>query len=112
MAVRHFRDDITWWEVTGDNGYGGFKFAAPKLLKGRWEDRPENFINPNGDEVTSNAMVYLDREVSVEDYLVRGDHTDTDDPMKLFNTNRPWQARQVRRTTNLRNVTTEYKVFL
>ena|SRR5256885_6192849 len=65
----------TWWSVSPD-GFGGDTFAAPVLLDCRWENRQETFIGQiDRRELVSNAVVFLNQDVSVGDYLVEGDQT-------------------------------------
>lgn len=55
--------------------------APPVLLSVRWEDRQEKFSSSvNRQELVSNAVVYLDRDVSVGDYLALGNQLTQNDP--------------------------------
>lgn len=72
--LRNLRETVTHWPVTGTDGYGGFTFGSPILLKGRWEDKNELFITPDHEEVVSAAIVYLNTDIAAGDYLAQGDH--------------------------------------
>lgn len=74
------KQKATWWSVS-PNGFGGDIFAAPALLDCRWENRQEVFTGQiDRRELVSNAVVYLNQDVSVGDYLVEGDQTAQTDP--------------------------------
>ena len=104
---RALTQDVTHWVATPD-GYGGFTFSPPTVLKGRWEDKAVLFRNPQGVELTSRSVVYLDADVAVEDYLFEGSSTATD-PTTLA-TARP--VEQFHKTPDLRHVEYERKAFL
>ena len=111
--TRHLREDVTHWPVTGSNGFGGFNFGAPVLLKGRWEEKAELFMDPNGEEVASTAIVYLSADTDVGDYICHGDYVTTPvaDPTSLT-TEVTHRIKQGHRTTDLRAVRAIRKVYL
>jgi hypothetical protein len=109
IASRNSKQDATHWVVTGSNGYGGFTFDTPVLVKCRWEDRTERFLNPQGDEVVSAAIVYPVEDVSVGDYMALGDLTATSDPITIAGT---YPVRRFSKNTNLRNLEVIRKVYL
>jgi len=78
--ARHLNQDVTHWSVSGTDGYGGFTFATPTLLQGRWEEKQELFINQDAEEVLSNAICYLNTDVVAGDYVALGDETAEADP--------------------------------
>lgn len=109
--TKNFHHDVTHWVVTGSNGFGGFTFGTPTLLRGRWEDKVEQFRNPRDEEEVSQSVVYLDTDVDIGDYLAQGDYatTPTADPTTLDGASR---VRQRFRTTNLRDLVALRKVYL
>lgn len=54
-----YYDLLTFWLLTGQDGYGGSTFNSPLKIKGRWEDRQEQFYLPNGDITLSKAVIYI-----------------------------------------------------
>lgn len=70
---RNFRQDVTHWPVTGTDGFGGFAFAEPILLRGRWEEKSEVFINQDNESVLSKAIVYVNSDVTNGDFVALGD---------------------------------------
>jgi len=65
---------LTWWSVTGGDGFGGDAFASPVVIDGRWEDRQETFYGAlDRRELISKAVVHVDRDIAVGDYLYQGE---------------------------------------
>ena len=95
---RHMHDDVTHWPVDGSDGFGGFTFGEAVKFKGRWEDKAELFIDLNGEQETSRAVVYTPIAVPVGDYLALGDKTATSDPTTIDG---PFRVRAYQRSTNL-----------
>ncbi len=113
--TRHMRQDVTYWPVTGTDGFGGFLYGTPVLLKGRWEDKAELYRNAANEEVVSSSVVYLSVDVDVGDILAEGDHVTVliANPMTLNTTETvARRIEQRNRTTDLRNLTSLRKVFL
>ena len=72
---------LTWWRVNGNDGYGGDSIATPVVIKGRWEDRQETYYGTlDRRELISKAVVHVDRDISVGDYLYQGDQSATANP--------------------------------
>ena len=109
FATRHMKEDVTHWPVTGSDGFGGFIFGTPVLLRGRWEEKADLFKTNENEEMVSSAIVYLSEGVEVGDYLGYGDSIATADPTSLSSTHRIMQRF---RTTDLRALTSLWKVFL
>lgn len=75
---------LTWWRVTGGDGFGGDAFATPLLIDGRWEDRQETFYGSlDRRELVSKAVVHVDRDVAVGDYLYQGNQVLQANPVGL-----------------------------
>lgn len=71
--------DITYWEAVPDT-YGGFSYTGPIHIKGRWEQTAEMFATPDGEETVSKAVVFVDRDVKIGDFLYLGLSYDTTPP--------------------------------
>ncbi len=69
---------ITHWSPGTRDQFGGMTFGTPVALKGKWEDKSILFINQLGEEVRSEAIVYLDTDVVVEGFLFLGSSTIAD----------------------------------
>lgn len=108
---RNLREEITWWKNTGadPDRSGGFSFASPVVVRGRYEDYEENETDGDIRTIESQSTVYLDRDVDEEDYLARGDYTSEADPTELRDA---FQVRRVSRLTDLRNLDVHYRAWL
>ena len=100
--------DITNWTITSD-GFGGYTYETPTLLKGLWLDKHEMFRNASNEEVVSNAIVYLDSDVEVGSYIAQGDYTSVADPTTLSGASRVLGFRKIPNITSIRF---ERKAFL
>lgn len=109
FGTRHLREDITHWVNEGSDGVGGYSFATPVILKGRWEGRTELIRDATGREVVSSARVFLGVDVETEDYLAQGDLTSTANPTTLTDA---FRIKRFDRITDLRNVATLRRAFL
>ena len=78
--VQSLKQDVTHWPVTGTDGYGGFTFGTPVLLKGRWEEKQELFINQDAEEALSQVICYLNTDITPGDFVALGDLTAELDP--------------------------------
>lgn len=84
ILVGRLPHKLTWWRVTGGDGFGGDTFAAPVLIDGRWEDRQETFYGAlDRRELVSKAVVFVDRDMAVGDYLLQGDQVGQSSPVAL-----------------------------
>lgn len=79
-ASRNLKQVTTYWPKSDTSDFGQESFGAPVKIFGRWSDRAEAVRKSTGEEVTSRAIVFLDRDISPEGYLAKGDWTSEDDP--------------------------------
>jgi len=78
FLTRNLKQTATWWARSSVDSYGDPTFAAPVQIPVRWEQRTELFVNARGEEKRSNSIVYLDRDISIGDFLYLGTSTATD----------------------------------
>jgi hypothetical protein len=62
---------VYWADPTPD-GYGGETFAVPVEIAVRWEQAQVLFVDPTGNQVLSEAVVYVDAELDLGGYLYLG----------------------------------------
>jgi len=111
IATRGLKQTATWWAVTPD-GTGGDLFGAPVLVACRWENRQETYVGQiDRREHVSKAIVYVDREVAVGDYLALGDHSAVSSPVDLSGDIADKIQRQ-QLFPDLRNIEAQYKAIL
>lgn len=101
--------DITYWAPAASDRYGNKGFSAPIVLKGRWEDKNEEFVAPGGSTITSAAVALVDRSLLVQGYLAQGDLTAVSDPTL---TNAAWEIRAFVEGRDLRNITPVRKAVM
>lgn len=102
---------VTWWRVTGGDGFGGDVIAAPVLIGGRWQEKAETFIGQiDRRELISSAVVFLlDQDVGVGDYLANGDQTLTSNPSILVGA---YKIQHYQKSPDLRSLEYVRKCFL
>lgn len=109
IALQTLKSPITYWPVTGSDTFGGFTFGTPLVLYGRWEDKQELFVDAEGEEVLSQAIVYLKDNIAPGDYLAEGDQTSTPSPDTLPGAHR---VRNYSRVTDLHSLNALRKAWL
>jgi hypothetical protein len=107
LTTRNLKQSATHWATVPD-GYGGYTYSTPKILRCRWENKQEVFRKPNGDESVSEAVVYLDAKVEVGDLLYLGETTAAD-PYTLTGV---YEVRQYNESPDLRALQTLRKAIL
>jgi hypothetical protein len=66
------KQDGVWWQCTGKDRYNKPTYAAAVAIKCRWDIRQEMFVDEGGTEVVSEAVVYVDRDMTPGDVLMLG----------------------------------------
>jgi hypothetical protein len=75
---------ITYWAPAGTrDAYGNQTFASPALIGGFWMDKQELFVDAEGREVRSTAVVFVDQDCELGGYLAEGDQTATANPVSV-----------------------------
>lgn len=108
MFRQDYKQDVTYWEPLAQDGWGSKTFETPIILKCRWENRAERFIDALGEEVVSRAVVWLPQNVEIKGYLFLGSETSVD-PTIVLNA---YEVRQIFEIPDLRNMFKERRVFL
>ena len=78
-VTRNLTSIITTWTIASRDGYGKPTWTKGSA-KGRWEQRQEKAVDPQGNEFLSNAVVFLDTDVTTGDYLYQGTSTESSPP--------------------------------
>lgn len=71
-AERVMNQDAVYWEILGYNPAGEPVFDDPIEIKCWWQDIHEVFIDAKGNDVVSNSMVIVDRDLIEESFLWLG----------------------------------------
>jgi len=107
--TRFLVQDATLWSGQTPDGFGGCTPGSPVHIKVRWEDKAVRYAGRiDGNEEVSRAVVFLDRDVQVGDYLFLGLSTDAD-PTALEGA---FQVRKFDKVPDLRSVSTVRRAIL
>lgn len=111
MLVIPRNQTATYWSATGTDTFGKRIFAAPDVIKVRWEDRITLVANNQGQELVANVEVWLQADYTAKngDYIALGNHSTVSDPLTVDG------AREIRLVSSLPLLggsTGELKVFL
>lgn len=107
LITRMRKETAVWFEKTGTDPYGKPTHGVPVEIKVRWDAVSKQFIKPTGEEVMSNAIVYVDRDVKVGDVLLLGTIADNvTNPLDAKDNVGAWEVQRFDRNPNLR--ATEY----
>src|SRR5690349_5627318 len=109
MRVGGLFNDLTYWAPTGSNRFGIQGFDAPILIKGRWEDKNEEFTTIGGETIVSRAIALVDRPLLVDGYLANGDLTAQAEPSAIPVA---FEIKGFNETPDLRSVTSVRKAVM
>lgn len=66
-------ESATYWPPGQNDGFGGTSYGAPVVIACRWQNKATLFRDNEGREVTSEAVVYVDRALENKGKLHRGE---------------------------------------
>lgn len=78
LLTKNLNQTIVYWATPSPDGWGGQSFSSPIEINGRWEGRQELFIDAEGEEIRSLAVIYVSQDVDIGGYLFLGSLTDLD----------------------------------
>lgn len=110
MIGSGYPDTVTYWASAGESLYGAQNaFDNPVAIEGRWEERQEQAISPQGTEFVTRAVVFVAQAVTLGSYLAHGDQTANADPTVLSDA---YEIKGLSSIPDLRNMVTERKALL
>lgn len=80
MLSDTYKQQMTYWAASGNDGFGGKAFSAPVLLMCRYELRQDIARNAVGEEVVARSRAWVPSDVVEGGYLALGDQTASADP--------------------------------
>lgn len=81
--TRNMTQTATYWAKGGNDPFGGTGFVAPVLIKCRWQNKTDLFVDQQGHERVSSAIVYPDQPLEIGGYLALGDQTANASPIGI-----------------------------
>jgi hypothetical protein len=78
FLTSNLRQTAVYWGNPQSDGSGGRTFDEAVEVSVRWEDKQELFIDASGQEVRSNAVVYVASDLDLGGYLYLGELADLD----------------------------------
>jgi len=66
------REAGVYWAPAGRDQFGRPVFADPVQVRCRWEDKSEEYIDPQGDTCKSSARIFVDQDVERGGMLMLG----------------------------------------
>lgn len=106
--TRNMPHDATYWPPGAVNAANEMTMGSPVSIKCRWQDVAKLFTDSQGKQLVSTAVVYPDRPLLREGWLVRGISA-TADPRTVVGAQ---PIRQTNASDNLQGTLTLNKVFL
>ena len=75
--TRNLNQTAVYWGSPVENGYGGVSYADPIEISCRWEDKQQIIGTITGNQIIgfqnmSRAIVYVDRDLDVDGWLMLG----------------------------------------
>lgn len=107
--LRLYNQTATVWsgEQVRD-GFGRLTYPAPRQIKVRWEVKQELFMNPSGEQLLSNAIVYVPEKIPTDSYIYLGESVIAD-PKKVDGA---FRVRSSMTSPNLRGTRFIHKLML
>lgn len=106
VFARHMEQSATYWAPVANDGFGGKAYSAPVVIRCRWQDTNVLFRDAQGQQLTSDAIVYPDRALEITGKLALGEFIDPDPVASA----REIRQRQI--SPSLSNDEELHKVFL
>lgn len=110
---RHMNQTLTYWAPSSATGdvFGKKGFAAPVTYACRWEDEQELIVDKTGQEVQSDARIFVESTFTNPDhdgYVYLGTSAETD-PRSVDGAR---EVKQIAKIPDLRNMQTLRVVYL
>lgn len=104
--MARYLEDGTYWKKGALDRYGNPTWDGPYTVKTRWEEISEIFVTNDGKTDSSRARVYLDADLDIGDYIIRGKNTDSTPP------NLAEEIKQFQEVRNVKGDKRERKLIL
>lgn len=102
LIKRMRKQKAVWWKRSLlPDRFGQYSFDPPIEIDCRWEDRAQEFVNPEGQTTVSRSVVYVDRLMVVGDRLRRGE-MESDEPVNPMTITNAYEIRRFDRNPDIR----------
>lgn len=106
----------TYWAPGESDGTGNVVYTDPPVtVRCRWQNKRVLFRNSSGEEETSSAIVYVDRQLDKKGMLALGDYTGDADSSEFLHPDDAVGAREIRQrdeSPSIEAAFTLHKVYL
>ena len=96
------RQRCVYWAPAGTDDSGNPKYEDPVELKCRWEDNVQEYMDPAGNRMVSNAQVFVPVKVETRGVLWRGRYDDVEDYTDPFANPDAYEIRRYTEQPNIR----------
>lgn len=112
--TRNLEQTAVYWASPSPSGRGGYSYDDPVELDVRWEDKQEKFVDVNGQEMISGAIVIVDQDVDIGGILFLGDLDDLDSSEEASpgSVKQAWEIRKFEKTPNIKALGYYRKAYL
>ena len=108
MIGRDFPQKATYWDTPVNDGFGGTTYATPEVIKVRWEERQDEFLDEGGEKRISRAVVFINKDLKLGGFLKLGDHSDAL-PVTIDDS---WRIKKLVTIPDIRNADNERRALL
>ena len=113
---RLLRQTVTYWEPGSADVFGNTSWAAGVEISARWEEKVEDVLNADGENVASRAVVYVDgtQDIGIDGRMFLGTLSELtaeqrSDPDKVSNS---YRIIMIQNSPGLRNRRSLKKIWL
>lgn len=104
---------IYWSNPSNSGGTGDFTYDSPIEIRCRWEQKRELFIDENGVENYSRAIIYVDQDVELQGFIMEGQLVDLDSSGESpHDQDDAFQIKLFEKSSNLQNTKVVRKVTI
>jgi hypothetical protein len=112
VGKRFLKGEAIYWRTLGVDDDGNKIYDDPVLLKVRWEDRTEMYLNAAGDTVACRSIVYCNQQITQGGILRQGGWEDIVDLVNPFGNPDAWTIQRADRIPNRRQTKFLYMAYL
>ena len=76
FITKYLNQTAVHWPTPTKDGFGKLTYGTAVEISVRWEEKNELFLNQEGKQQVSRAIVYVDRDMVIDEYLYLGELTD------------------------------------